>query len=122
MSYPAFSPGRFEVRRRQSGGVGGAASMVNLASALQGIKANTPDYQGIHDTNILNQANIRNTVRDINSGLIAQKIDAKGQVRRSDELLAAHKKGMSKVQSAQEGAAWKEVLGAGLGLLGGFII
>ena len=122
MSFQAFSTGSFNPRRRESAGVGGAASMVNLARTLQNIKANSPDYKNIFDTNIVNQANIRNTARDINSSLIAQKIGAKAEVRRSDDLLAAHKKGMSKVQSAQEGAAWKKVLGTGLGLLGGFIL
>ena len=123
MSFQAFSTGSFNpTRRRESDGVGGAASMVNLARTLQNIKANSPDYKNIFDTDIVNQANIRNTALDINSSLIAQKIGAKAEVRRSDDLLAAHKKGMSKLQSAQEGAAWKEVLGAGLGLLGGFIL
>ena len=122
MSFQAFNTGSFNPRRRESAGVGSAAGMVNLARTLQNIKANSPDYKNIFDTDIVNQANIRNTARDINSSLIAQKIGAKAQVRRSDDLLAAHKSGMSKLQSAQEGAAWKEVLGAGLGLLGGFIL
>ena len=104
--------------RYRSSGVGGAASLVNVAAALQNITRNRPDYQSIGDTDIINRANLRNEVRRINSGLIAQKIQAK-QVRRSDDLLAAHEKGMSKVQSAQEDAAWKQVAGAGLGLLGG---
>ena len=122
MAFDTFSPGKWGTNRYRSGGVGGAASLVNVAAALQNITRNRPDYQGIGDTNITNRANLRNEVRRINSGLIAQKIQGKAEVRRSDELLAAHEKGMSKVQSAQEGAAWKKVLGAGIGLLGGFIL
>lgn len=122
MAFDTFSPGKWGTNRYRSGGVGGAASLVNVAAALQNITRNRPDYQGIGDTNITNRANLRNEVRRINSGLIAQKIQGKAEVRRSDDLLAAHEKGMSKVKDAQQGSAWKEVLGAGLGLLGGFIL
>ena len=122
MAFDTFSPGKWGTNRYRSSGVGGAGSLVNVAAALQNITRNRPDYQGIGDTNITNRANLRNEVRRINSGLIAQKIQGKAEVRRSDELLAAHEKGMSKVKDAQQGSAWKEVLGAGLGLLGGFIL
>ena len=122
MAFDTFSPGKWGTNRYRSGGVGGAASLVNVAAALQNIKRNSPDYQSIGDTNIINRANLRNTVRDINSSLIAQKIQGKAEVRRSDDLLAAHEKGMSKVRDAEQGAAWQKVLGTGLSLLGGFIL
>ena len=122
MAFDTFSPGKWGTNRYRSGGVGGAASLVNVAASLQNIKRNSPDYQPIGDTYIVNRTNLRNAVRDINSSLIAQKIQGKAEVRRSDDLLAAHEKGMSKVRDAEQGSAWKKVLGTGLSLLGGFIL
>ena len=121
MSFDTFGPGKWGNRRYTSQGVGPAAGMVNVAQALQNIRRNAPNYQGIYDDNIINRANLRNTVRDINSGLIAQKVLGKAEVAGGELIVDAHERGMDKVASAQQGAAWKQLAGKGLGLLLGGI-
>ena len=118
----SFSPGKWGQRSYRSDGVGGAASMVNVARALQNIRRNSPDYQSIYDDDIINRANLRNTVRDINSSLISQKILGKADVAGGELIVDAHKSGMDKVASAQRGAAWKQLAGKGIGLLLGGIV
>lgn len=116
-----FSPGKWGNMRYTSQGVGGAAGIVNAAAALQNIKRNSPDYQGIFNDNIVNRANLRNTVRDINSNLISQKIMGKAEVAAGQLLVDAHERGADKISSAQSGAALKSAIGSGIGLLLGGI-
>ena len=116
-----FSPGKWGNMRYTSQGVGGAAGIVNAAAALQNIKRNSPDYQGIFNDNIVNRANLRNTVRDINSNLISQKILGKAEVAGGDLIVKAHERGADKIAGAHQDNIWKSVVGMGANLLLGGI-
>ena len=104
----------------RSGGVGGAAGMVDLAGTFQAQRRKAPKYDEMAATNMANRANERAGLMEAEAAIRATGMNAMAQVK-SAELIADAQVKAAKAQAsaAGQGAAMSgigSIIGAGLSL------